>query len=187
MKHADVNAVTIVPHGIAVVIRQRRRGRIVVTIYVLDDTIGIIQTNHDVRSIEELLQFGALQIHAGQVACVGERLIDIADQHTASMGTDMALHLLSLADNLTELMTADTTKQGQIRLNHHTQTVAVVINFLLNGALGDSQEVHIAELAQQNIVDQLVKIVVHHVLLLKAHGVCTTQTGGLAVQIQYPG
>ena len=42
-------------------------------------------------------------------------------------------------------------------------------------------EVHITDLSQQNIIDELVDIAVHHVLLLEAHGVGAAQTDLLAV------
>ena len=70
-------------------------------------------------------------------------------------------------------------------MNHQTKAITVIIDFALHRALCDTPEIHVAQLCQQDIIDQLIIVPLHHILLLKSHGVCTTQSGGVTVQIKH--
>ena len=106
VQSTDVDAMTVVPHGIAVVIRHRIRRGIVVTVNIFDHTVGIVELYYNVGSSEELFHLKAFQIHAGQIAGIGEGLIDIADQNAAGMPPDMAFHFFGLPNSFAEFVAA---------------------------------------------------------------------------------
>ncbi len=62
------------------------------------------------------------------------------------------LHFLRLAHGLAELIAPQTSKQGQVRLDHEPQLVAGRINLLLHRTLGHAQEVHAGDFREQDVV-----------------------------------
>ena len=97
------------------------------------------------------------------------------------MRTYQLFHFFALADDLRKFSAADDRKQRKVCLYHQTDSVAQIIYFLLNGALGYAQKVHIAGFCHKHIVKQHIKIAAKNVLLFKAHSVCPAQTNAFAV------
>ena len=102
------------------------------------------------------------------------------------MLTHHARQFLRLPDALRDAEAAHDAEQRKIRLRHKAELVAVFVDRILHRPLRQAQKIHVAELGQQNIVDQLRKIAAQHVLLLKAHRIGPTQTDGAAIEIEHP-
>ena len=64
---------------------------------------------------------------------------------------------------------------------HHAQHIKIFINFFLNRALCNPVIIHMTHLCDQNVLDQLLKISIHHTLLQMSHLICTTQHDRFAI------
>ena len=102
------------------------------------------------------------------------------------MLTHHARQFLRLPDALRDAEAAHDAEQRKIRLRHKAELVAVFVDRILHRPLRQAQKIHVAELGQQNIVDQLRKIAAQHVLLLKAHRIGPAQTDWAAIEIEHP-
>ena len=182
MQPAEFEAVAVVPAAVAVIVRQRLARRIVVAVHVLDDAIGIQDAHRPVGGLEECLQVRARQMPVRLAAGVGKRFVDVADHDVAGMAAHQPLHLLRLADGLGKLVEAQAAEQRQVGLRHQAEPVAVVVDFGLHGPLRQPQEVHVADLGEQDVVDRVAGSLAEHVLLLEAHRVGAAQPDLPAVE-----
>lgn len=98
------------------------------------------------------------------------------------MRTHMTCHFFHLTDRFAQLLAAQASKQREISLHHHSQMVADIIDLLLHRALSYAQKVHVAQFCQQNIIHQLVKVAVHHILLFEPHSIGAPQTSRLTLR-----
>ena len=76
----------------------------------------------------------------------------------------------------------DGTKKRKIGLVQHAQHVAVLIDFFLHRPLGQADKIHVTKLGQEDIIPQLIPVFSHHIILLKAHGIGTTQPDWLSIE-----
>ena len=118
------------------------------------------------------------------VPSVGERLVYKSIDYTTRMRPHEFFHLFGLSYAFGEFRFTHYAEQRQIGLNHNTQSIAIIVNLFLNGALCQTQKIHIAEFSQQNIVDKLIKIAVHYVLLFEPHSVRSAKFYLLTVEIK---
>ena len=84
------------------------------------------------------------------------------------------------------MIDANGSEEGQISLIEHAESIAKVIDHLLHRPLGEAEEIHIGQLTQQDIIDQLCGIASKDIILLKAHGIRAAQADHLSVQIHIP-
>ena len=182
MQFANVDSVTVIPHGVTVIVRKRGGRRIVIAVNVLDDTVRVVQPDCNVSSGKKTFQFAAIQIEVWVIGGVGKRLVNIRGQNAAGVRADVALHLLSLPYRLTELTATQAAEKREVCLHHQTKAVTEIINFLLDRSLRDAPEIHVTKFGEQDVVDQLRVISAHDVLLLKSHRICAAQTNGTIVQ-----
>ena len=101
------------------------------------------------------------------------------------MRPDQALHFLRLPDSFGEFCAPHDGEEREVGLEHQSDAVAKLIDFLLHGTLREAQKVHIAGLGHQHVIEQLVIVPAQHVLLLEAHRIGAAQPDGFAVQIKH--
>ena len=184
VQSAEVEAVAVVPDVVAVVVGQRSAGRIVIAVDMLDDPVGVFQTDHAVGALEERFHLNALQVPLGLAMRVLERLVDVGDHDAGRAVAHEALHFRGLANGLADRVAAHHAEEGKVALQHETEHVGIFVDLRLHRALGESQEIHVADLGQQEVLDELIEVAAHHALLLVTHRVGPAQADFAAVQIE---
>ena len=186
MKHTEILLSAVIPQRIAVDVRHGvSGGRIKISVHMLDHTIGMIVAKDLIKDLKQILHFRTQHMAMRLVSSIFPRLIDISQNDIAGMVSHKANHFLSLSHRLTPHCSPHNAKQGKITLRHQSQFITVPINLALHRTLGDSPEIHIAKLCQQDIVYQLIKVATHDIQLLKAHRIATAKTNRIAVQIEH--
>lgn len=98
-----------------------------------------------------------------------------------------ALHLFGLLHRFGEQVSPQAAEQRQVGLVEQSQFVEPFVNFGLDGPLREAQVVHVAELRQQDVVDELGRVAPDYTLLQVPHRVGSPQADLLSVQVHAPG
>lgn len=97
-----------------------------------------------------------------------------------------ALHLFGLLHRFGEQVSPQAAEQRQVGLVEQSQFVEPFVNFGLDGPLREAQVVHVAELRQQDVVDELGRVAPDYTLLQVPHRVGSPQADLLSVQVHAP-
>ena len=164
------------------VVGQGSRRRVIVAVDMLYRPVGIEQKYGFIAGREEIFKLVPYKMPVRLARGICERLVHIRYQHRAGIGADKPLHILAHTERRGKFCPAHICKERQIRLYEQTYRITQLIYLLLHGTLGEAQEIHIACLCHEHIIEQHIEISAHHVLLFIAHRVGTAQTHSLAVQ-----
>ena len=185
VESAHIDAVSVVPRAVNVIIGEGVIRRIVVAVDVLDHAIGVEESDCRIASGKECFHFASHEMSVGAVAAVCHRLVHIRDEDAGGMRTNELLHFFGLAHAFCEFRSSHHGEERKVGLKHQTDAVAKIVDLLLYGALCETKEIHIASLCHQHIVKEHIVVAAQYVLLFKAHRVCAAQTDGFAVEIEH--
>ena len=97
-----------------------------------------------------------------------------------------ALHLFGLLHRFGEQVSPQAAEQRQVGLVEQSQFVEPFVNFGLDGPLREAQVVHVAELRQQDVVNELGRVAPDYALLQVPHRVGSPQADLLSIQVHAP-
>ena len=179
MQPAEDETVAVIPDVAAVLVGQRCAGRIVIAIDMLDDAVGIFQTDHAVGALEERFHFHALQVPLG----LAMRFLKGRDHDAGRAFAHESLHFGGLANRFADRVAPHHAEEGQVALQHEAEHIGIVV-FQLHLPLGESQDIHVANLGQQEVLDELLEVAAHHALLFVTHRVGAAQADFAPVEIE---
>ena len=184
-KLADGKSVGTVPGAVDMVVREARLGGVVVAVHRFDDAVGVVDVDDRRSGLEEQFQLSAGEVAVRHMAALRRGgFVNVADHDVRGVIANQLLHLTGLANSFLELGPAQLPEQRQIGLHHHAQAVTHIVELGLLGALRQAEEVHVGELGNEDVLDQLLLVAFHHRDFKIAHGVGAAQDDRLAVEVQ---
>ena len=174
-----------IPRAIDMVIGQARLRRVVIALHGFHNPVGIVGSDQGRGAVEEKREFGAREVAVLAMVGDGRRgLVDVTDHDVGRMIAHQLFHLAHLAYGFLDLGSAKLPEQWQVGLRHHAQPVKHGVDFGLLRTLGEPEKVHVGDFGDQDVVDQLLHVALHHRHFKVAHGVGTTKNDGFAIEIE---